>query len=302
MRTIILTSVFAALCLSAAPAAAQTQLGRPTPQQMEGLDVLKGAGSDIIEPFKIIDNLYYVGARNIASYLIVTPQGMILLDTGLQRMHEGILANIRKLGFNPRDIKIMINSHAHFDHIEGHAAMAKATGATVIAMRRDVPALRAGKDMSGAGVDGWPPIKIDRIIDDGAKITLGGETLTAINLPGHTQGATSWRMEVQDGGRPYTVFVVGGGNPNAWDELVNNPRHPLIVQDTVATLQRMSAMPKPDIVLSGHPQAAFEGKIDRIKSGARPHPLTVSQAEWDEMQARNRSGFMDMLNRQISRK
>jgi metallo-beta-lactamase class B len=235
------------------------------------------------EPFRLIGNIYYVGAKNIASYLVTTPQGNILIDTGTTEMTPVITANIEKLGFKVRDIKIMLSSHAHFDHIGGHAAMKKLTGARVMAIRQDAEALEAGKDLSPLGDEGWTPVKVDRVLKDGDTVTLGGATLRAVWAPGHTPGCTVWTTSVPDGGRSYSVAIFGCGGPNGGVKLVGNQRFPTLVDDTMATFRKLKRL-RPDIYVSGHPQMLFAGKIDRMKAAERPHPLLDPQSQaWVKM-------------------
>src|SRR5688572_16535745 len=122
----------------------------PQPAQFspEWYEQFRGPYSAAVEPFRIIGNIHYVGGANIASYLITTPQGHILIDTGMKEMHETIKNGVAKLGFKVSDIKIMLSSHAHFDHVDGHAAMQKLTGAQVMAMAGDAQALESGRDTS----------------------------------------------------------------------------------------------------------------------------------------------------------
>jgi metallo-beta-lactamase class B len=232
-----------------------------------------GAYSQPVEPFRIVGNLYYVGARNIASYLVTTPQGHILIDTGTTAMHEVIRNNVQQLGFSTSDIRIMLSSHAHFDHVAGHAAMQKLTGAQVMAMTGDAEALTSGTDNSALGAVGWTPVKVDRVLKDGDTVTLGGSTLRAMLTPGHTQGTTTWFTSIEEGGRRYSVAILGGTTPNGGVPLINNPRHRTVIEDTQRTLARLKAEPPPDIYLVGHPQAMFAGKVDRIRTGETPHPL-----------------------------
>ena len=160
------------------------------------------------------------------SYLITTPQGHILLDTGSTEMHDVIVSNVKKLGFKVEDIKIMISSHAHWDHVQGHAAMKKLTGAQVVALGGDAAALEAGQDNSAGGFPGMIAVHVDRVIKDGDTVSLGGTTLRALWTPGHTQGATVWMTTVQEGGKTYSVAFRGGEIPNDGVPLINNPRHP----------------------------------------------------------------------------
>jgi metallo-beta-lactamase class B len=205
------------------------------------------------EPFRIIGNIYWVGGE-YGSYLITTPEGHILHDTGVNEMHDQILANVQKLGFKVSDIRIIISSHAHFDHVQGHAAMKRVTGAQVVALGGDAEALRSGKDNSAGGFPGLEPVAVDRVIQDGDTVTLGGVTLRALWTPGHTQGATMWMTTVQENGKSYSVAFRGGEIPNDGVELLNNPRHPTVVADSQKTLQRLKELTPPDLLLHNHPQ------------------------------------------------
>jgi metallo-beta-lactamase class B len=238
----------------------------------------RGPYSAPAEPFRIVGNIHYVGAANIASYLITTPQGHILVDTGMTEMHDVIRNNVATLGFKTSDIRVMLSSHAHFDHIAGHAAMKKLTGAQVMAMTGDAEALEAGKDNSALGAIGWEPVKVDRVLKNGDTVELGGVRLRAVHAAGHTQGATTWITSVEDRGRQYLVAFLGGTTPNGGVPLINNPRHKSVIEDTQRTFARLKAERVPDIYLVGHPQAMFAGKVEQIKAGAVPHPLLNGDA------------------------
>src|SRR5215470_2085617 len=231
-----------------------------------------GEMSQAVEPFRIIGNIYYVGARNIASYLITTPEGHIMIDTGTKEMHEVIRANVAKLGFKLQDIKILLSGHAHFDHVQGHAAMKKVTGAKVMAIGEDARALSAGADLSPLGDEGWEPVKVDRVLKDGDTVTLGGTTLRAVWTPGHTPGCTTWTTTVQEKGRPYSIVFQACGGPNAGVKLVGNTKFPTLVQDTLRSFEVQKNL-KADIYLPMHPEELFAGKVERIKAGETPHPL-----------------------------
>ena len=165
-----------------------------------------GQYSEAVEPFHIIGNIYYVGARNIASYLLTTPEGHIMIDTGTKEMHSVIVANVQKLGFKLQDVKILLSGHAHFDHVQGHAAMKKVTGARVMALGDDAVALETGTDRSPLGDEGWDPVHVDRVLKDGDTVSLGGTTLKAVWTPGHTPGCTTWTTTVRENGKPYSVL------------------------------------------------------------------------------------------------
>ena len=211
------------------------------------------AVSEAAEPFRVIGNIYYVGGP-YGSYLITTPEGHILHDTGSAEMHPLIVSNVEKLGFNVGDIRIMISSHAHWDHVEGHAAMKRVTGAQVVALGGDAVALESGQDNSAIGARNFEPVPVDRVIEDGDTVTLGGVTLRALWTGGHTQGATMWMTTVQSGGNTYSVAFRGGEIPNSGAQLFNNPRHPTVVADTQRTLQRLKGLEPPDVFLHNHPQ------------------------------------------------
>ena len=264
------SALLGALLVAAAIVSAQQG---PAQFSREWYQQFSGPYSVPVEPFRIVGNIHYVGAANIASYLITTPQGHILIDTGMNEMHDVIKNSVAKLGFKTSDIRIMLSSHAHFDHIEGHAAMKRLTGAQVMAMAGDAEALESGKDNSALGAVGWEPVTVDRVLKHNDTVTLGGTTLRALHTPGHTQGATTWVTTVEDKGRRYTVAVLGGTTPNGGVPLFNNPRHTHVIEDTQRTFRILKAEKVPDIYLAGHPQAMFAGKVERIKAGDTPHPL-----------------------------
>lgn len=270
------SALVAALILASSGAAPLAQ--QPAQFSPEWYAQFQREYSQAVEPFRIVGNIYYVGARNISSYLITTPQGHILVDTGTTAMHDVIRNSVQKLGFSTSDIRIMLSSHAHFDHIEGHAAMKKLTGAQVMAMAGDAEALASGKDNSALGAVGWTPVPVDRVLKHGDTVTLGGTTLRAVHSSGHTQGATTWFTTVEDKGTRYSVAILGGTTPNAGVPLLGNPRHRTVIEDTQRTLKFLKAEKPPDIYLVGHPQAMFAGKVDRIKAGETPHPLLNQQA------------------------
>lgn len=151
-------------------------------------------------PYRVIGNIYYVGTRTLSSFLIVTPAGNILLDSTYERNVPVIAKSVAQLGFKFSDIKILLGNHAHADHQEGDALVKQMTGAQVVAMAEDVPALR---DM----MPGGKPHPIDRVIHDGDTVSLGDVTLTAHLTAGHTRGCTTWTTRVQDGGKPYNVLL-----------------------------------------------------------------------------------------------
>ena len=274
----------------AVSAAAFAQQGPPQFSR-EWYAQFSGPYSRPIEPFRIVGNVYYVGAVNLASYLLTTAEGHILIDTGMTEMHDGIVTAVERLGFAVSDIRIMLSTHAHFDHIDGHALMQRRTGARVMAMAGDADALQSGHDTSALGAIGWEPVPVARVLRHGDVVTLGGTALRAIHAPGHTQGATVWMTSIEDGGRRYGVAFMGTTTPNGGVPLFGNPRHASVVEDTRRAFKTLKGEPEPDIVLVGHPQAMFAGTMERMRKGERPHPLLNGAEAWTRQLATSEAAF-----------
>lgn len=205
-----------------------------------------------VEPFAIADGLYYVGVEGVSAFLITTPEGHILIDGGLPESAPRILASIRRLGFDPADVKVLLNSHAHFDHAGGLAALKAATGAQFVASEGDRLALESGRHIGLANYEGrFPAVTVDRVIRDGDTVELGGTVVTARVTPGHTAGCTSWSLPVTQGGRTLTALVFCSASV-AGATLVDNTEYPRIVSDFRTTFDRLDAMPV-DILLPNHP-------------------------------------------------
>ena len=204
-------------------------------------------------PFRIAGNLYYVGSQDLASYLVVTPQGNILINSGTEANPPLIRASIEKLGFKLRDTRILLISHAHWDHAGGSAAILRATGAAYMVMEADAPVVESGgsKDFFYGNTDLYPSAKVDRVLHDGNTVRLGGTVLVAHLTPGHTKGCTTWTMRVTEGGRSYAVVIVGGVSVNPGYALVNNRRYPRIAADYERTWRVLKSLPC-DIFLGAH--------------------------------------------------
>jgi metallo-beta-lactamase class B len=228
------------------------------------------------EPRRIVGNVFYVGSNLISSFLIRTPAGNILLDTGPVEMLPQVIANIEKLGFKPQDVKLLLNSHGHFDHCGGFAEFKRRTGATVAASKLDGELMaRGGKTDFFWGDDlAYEPIKPDRIISDGGSVELGGVTLTAHLTPGHTKGCTSWSMQVNEAGKDYEVFFLCGLTASLY-KLTNNDKYPNIVDDERNTLRKLRGM-HADVLLASHGfYFDLAGKAAKQKAGA-PNPFIDS--------------------------
>src|SRR2546421_825626 len=186
-------------------------------------------------PFRIAGNLYYVGSKGLANYLITTPQGHILINSDLEQSVPLIRSSVEKLGFRFDDIRILLLSHAHWDHDAGGAAIKKLTGATYMVMDGDVSVVESGgRTDFQYGSDTamlYPPAKVDRVLHDGDEVKLGGATLVAHLTPGHTKGCTTWTIKVEEAGKTYDAVIVGSPNVNPGYHLVNNARYPQIAAD-----------------------------------------------------------------------
>jgi metallo-beta-lactamase class B len=215
-------------------------------------------------PHKVIGNVYFVGSEQLASFLITTPDGHILINSGFEATVPVIRAAVEKLGFRPGDIKILLGSHAHGDHMQGDALIKELTGATVMAMEQDVPALRNMRP----GDKAHP---IDRILKDRDEVKLGGMTLTAYLTAGHTKGCTTWAFKAQEGGRSYDVVIVGSVGVNAGVALVNNKIYPQIADDYMRSFKVLRGLTS-DVFLGPH--GSFYRMTDKYaqleKGGANP--------------------------------
>jgi metallo-beta-lactamase class B len=253
------------------------------------------------EPRRIAGNIYYVGSNLISSFLIVTPAGNILLDTGPIQMLPQVTANIEKLGFRVRDVKILLNSHAHFDHCGGLAEMKRRTDATVIASRLGGELMmRGGKgDFYWGDELAYEPLTPDRIVSDGDPIELGGVSLTAHLTPGHTKGCTSWSMRVNEGGKDYDVLFLCGLTASLY-KLTNNDQYPNIVEDERSTFVKLRGM-HADIMLASHGfYFDLARKAARQKPGA-PNPF-VDEGELGRHVAEMEKDFEQALQAQERRR
>ncbi len=217
------------------------------------------AASDYEVPFAahhVIANIYFVGTKGQANYLITTPAGNILVNSGLETTVPMTKESIAKLGFKYGDTKILLISHAHFDHDAGSALVVKETGAKYDVMDSDVAVVESGgKNDFNYGDKGgenlYPAVKVDRVLHDGDTVSLGGTVLTAHKTPGHTKGCTTWTMKVKDGGKTLDVVIVGSPNVNPGYVLVGNKKYPGIAQDYEKTFQVLKSLPV-DVFLGAH--------------------------------------------------
>jgi len=263
------------------------------------LETLKVKWNTPTEPFKMIGNVYYVGTDGLASYLITSPQGHILVDTVMPEATSQIKANIEKLGFKVTDIKYLVNTHAHIDHTGGLAEMKQASGAQMIAGEADKPLLEGGY-YPGAQEDAalaFPPVKVDRTVREGDTVSVGGVTLTARETPGHSPGCTSWEFAVKDGDATRSVLIFCSGTV-ALNRLVTNPTYSGIVTDYRKTFARAKDM-KVDVLLAPHPEMyRMQDKRAMLSDGA-PNPF-VNPGEFNAYAATLEKAFEDALAKQTA--
>ena len=228
-------------------------------------------------PFRIAGNLYYVGSQGLASYLVTTPQGHILINSSLEASVPLIRASVEKLGFDFADVEILLISHAHFDHNAGSAAIKALTGAKYMVMEGDAAVVESGgkTDFQYGDVPGtlYAATAVDRVLHDGDEVKLGGAVLVAHLTPGHTQGCTTWTMTVEEAGdTPLDVVIVGSPNVNPGYRLVDNAAYPRIAEDYERTFRVLSELPC-DIFLGAHGSYFdLEAKHARLESTAKSKP------------------------------
>jgi len=243
--------------------------------------LLAGAGSVFAQanpdwtepfpPFHIAGNVYYVGSKGLANYLVTTPQGNILINSDLEANVPMIAASIEKLGFKFKDTKILLISHAHWDHDAGSAKIKEMTGARYLVMDADVPVVESGgkADFQYGNSPGflYPPTKVDRVLHDGDEVRLGDAVLVAHLTPGHTKGCTTWAMKVTEGSKTYNVVIVGSPNVNSGYKLIHNNNYPRIAEDYERMWTVLKALPC-DIFLGAHGEYfGLEEKYPLMKAG-----------------------------------
>jgi metallo-beta-lactamase class B len=254
-------------------------------------------------PFKIAGNIYYVGVKGQADFLIATPKGLILINADWAKNVPLIRASVEKLGFKFSDIKILLVSHAHADHVEGAAAIKAQTGARYMVMEQDVDVVESGGKTDfnhGIGSPGeqlYPPTKVDRVLHDGDKVRLGGTELTAHLTPGHTKGCTTWTMKVQDGSRSYDVVIVGSAATGPKVDLLHNPKYPGQADDYQRMFKVLKKLPV-DIFLGAHGSYFnMEEKVAQLQRNAATNPF-VDPAGYTEYVAQAEREFRSALAKQ----
>lgn len=251
-------------------------------------------------PHRIAGSLYYVGSKDLAAFLITTPAGHILINSNLASSVPQIKESVEKLGFHFGDIKILLISHAHFDHCAGSAWIKKLTGAKYMVMVGDVRDVETGGrsnfQYGNSQKSFFQRAKVDRVLHDGDEVRLGDAVLTAHLTPGHTKGCTTWTMKVNDDGKTYDVVIIGSPNVNPGYKLVNNKAYPQIAQDYRRTFSTLASLPC-DIFLGAHASGYdMEEKFALIgKSATNPF---VDSSGYKAYVADREKAFVEELQRQ----
>jgi len=254
-----------------------------------------------VKAFRIISNIHYVGTNFLACYLITTPAGHILIDTGMQESGPLVRANIEALGFKLSEIKIILSSHAHFDHVAGHADMKAATGAQVYAIEADAAILESGGAKTFDPGTPYKPVKVDKALKDGEVVRLGNAALTAHLTPGHTEGNTTWTTTVEEGGKKYDVVFVGSMSINPGVLIVNNAKWPKIDEAYARSFQVLKSLPC-DVFLGPH--GIFfdlEKKMRLMTNGVKSNPF-IDPESYGNYIASYEKSYRDQILREESGK
>jgi len=248
-------------------------------------------------PFRIAGNLYYVGSYDLACYLITTPKGHILINTGIPGSDTMLRRHVEALGFKFADIRILLATHAHFDHVGAMAAVKQATGAQLMIEEKDAPLLEDGGnsdfDFGGHGRM-WVPVTVDRRLQDKDIVELGGMRITVLHHPGHTKGASSFLFQVKDDTRTYRVLIANMPTILSETKFPSMPTYPRVGRDygyTLDTMPRISF----DIWLSSHAgQFDLQKKLSRAK-GYHPEAFMNSRPAYDSAIHTLREGYLKKM-------
>jgi metallo-beta-lactamase class B len=254
-----------------------------------------------VPPFRIAGNIYYVGASEVTSFLIVTPAGDIVLDGGFVETAPQIEANIEKLGFKLSDVKILLNSHAHYDHAGGLAELKKRTAAQLVAMEGDAALLASGGrgDFFFGDRLAFPPVKPDRVIHDGDTVSLGGVTLVSHLTAGHTRGCTTWTMTIEENGKPLHVVFIGSMSVLPGYRLSGKESYSGIASDYGRSFRALKSLAC-DVFLASH-GSFFDltDKREALAKGAAKNPF-IDPAGYRAYIARAERAFDAELERERS--
>lgn len=237
-------------------------------------DEISRSWNQPIKPYRIIGNVWYVGASGVTSFLITTSKGHILLDSGLPETVPQIKQNVAQLGFKMADVKILLNSHAHYDHAGGLAELKELTGAKLMATAPDAELLaRGGKDdFTWGNQYAFKAVRTDRMLKDGDEVKLGEVTMIARLTPGHTKGSTTWTMKAKEGDRTYDIVFASSVSAPGYT-LVGNAKYPQIAEDYARSFQILKSLPC-DVFLAPHSEFfSMKEKMKRLDQRATPNPF-----------------------------
>lgn len=298
--------IFVSALVVASPAMAQPKLEDLADKPALFLEAARKAlkWDDPAEPAKIAGPIYFVGTKGLAVYLITGSEGHIVLNTGMPGSGPMIEKSIKKLGFKPEDVKLLLTGHAHIDHAGGHAYLKKVTGAKIAMIREEKALFESGGKLDfhyGAIKDfGFDPAKVDSVFDDEAEIKLGDNTLTPLLTNGHTRGSTTFAMKIVDDGKTYNVVFPNGTSVNPGYRVTKNPSYPGIEEDFRRTYGILAEL-KPDIWLMPHTEAfGYEEKLARSeKEGIQAWIDPEGYRKWVAVQ---REKFDAVVEREMKEK
>ena len=256
------------------------------------------------EPFRMIGNIYWVGHSQVGSFLITTPQGHILMDSTNAEEWSWVRDNIEKLGFKLTDVKILLNSHTHEEHMGGTAKLKELTGAKLMVSEASASEMAVGgrTDFREDGRQLYTPVKADRILRNGDTVELGGVKMTAYLTPGHAKGATTWTMQVEEDGKKYNAVFLSGMSPAGIERapILNSPKYPNQKADFELSYQRLKSLPCDVFLYARAPTIKLDEKKARLDRGEKPNPF-IDPAGCKAYIAEYEKRFQDQLKEELAK-
>jgi len=249
-----------------------------------------------VKPFKIVGNIYFVGLSNNTSYLITTPQGHFLINPTLKDATQDVRASVEELGFNVRDIKYILQTHAHGGHIAGLPAMRELTGAKAPAMAQEIEVLENGgsTDYRGSGQETFAPMRADAVLRDGDKIELGGVTMVAHLTAGHTKGSTTWTTVAEENGKKYNVVIASSMRMNPRQPLLGNAKYLTIAEDFARSFAKLKTLPCDVILVDHSTMFEFREKVRLLEQNPSVNPF-IDPAACQRFIAKYEQSYLDQL-------
>ncbi|MDP6446462.1 MAG: subclass B3 metallo-beta-lactamase [Pirellulaceae bacterium] len=245
---------------------------------------------------RVVGNVYYVGSRDIAVFLVATDKGHVLINSGYEETVPLIRVGVESLGFKMKDVKVILASHAHSDHVAGHALLREMTGAEVYVMKGDEKVIeQGGKGQYLYTTSRWKPCPVARVLKDGDKVAVGDVTLVGRRTPGHTPGCTTWAWPVVVGKKTHHVVIIGSPNVNPGYQLVDNKDYPKIAEDFATTFKVLKGL-KCDVFLGAH--GAYYGLLEKHDQLGKTENPFIDPAGYREYVASKEAAFRDVLKRQ----